>query len=246
MKVDTQPFPNVNMVEGYDRSTRRQLDFTLGINMAGHTSRQHTRRQEADSRDWPQKEERDYITEEQVRHVRNQRPVSSHLLRKYQYQYQQRLQRETEEEEYERRTGKRLRKREDTRDHWHCPFFKYCWDSVMKRLPTLKDCPECNSQKPDTRSASVFQRLGPGQPRREQDKSTHSAGNSEDEEDKYHRPRWCPDGLNRSQKRRVQRLRSLEEAEAQYLETLRKARPDLAEKVHYLQKAEASSSKKVW
>jgi hypothetical protein len=44
----------------------------------------------------------------------------------------------------------------------------------------------------------------------------------------------------------VQRLRSLEEAEAQYLETLRKARQDLAEKVHRPQKAEASSSKKVW
>jgi hypothetical protein len=41
-------------------------------------------------------------------------------------------------------------------------------------------------------------------------------------------------------------LRSLEEAEAQYLETLRKARPDLVEKVHRPQKAEASSSKKVW
>jgi hypothetical protein len=81
MKVDTQPFPNVNMMEGYDRSTHRQLDFTLGINMAGHASRQHPRRQEADSRDRPQKEEEDYITEEQVRHVRNQRLVSSHLLR---------------------------------------------------------------------------------------------------------------------------------------------------------------------
>jgi hypothetical protein len=77
-------------------------------------------------------------------------------------------------------------------------------------------------------------------------KSTHSVGNLENEEDKYHRPRWCPDGLNRSQKRRVQRLRSLEEAEAQYLETLRKAWPDLAKKVHHPQKAEASSSKKVW
>jgi hypothetical protein len=72
MKVDTQPFPNVNMVEGYDRSTCRQLDFMLGINMAGHTSHQHARKQEADSRDWSRKEERDYITEEQVRHVRNQ------------------------------------------------------------------------------------------------------------------------------------------------------------------------------
>jgi hypothetical protein len=140
MKVDTQPFLNVNMVEGYDRSTRRQLDFTFGINMAGHASHQHTR-QEADSRDRPQKEERGYVTEEPVRHVRNQRLVSSHLLRKYQYQYQQHLQRETEEEEYERCTGKRLRKREDTRYHWHYPFFKYCWDSGMKRLPTLEDCP---------------------------------------------------------------------------------------------------------
>jgi hypothetical protein len=234
------------MVEGYDRSTRRQLDFTLGINMARHTSRQHARKQEADSRDRSQKEERDYITEEQVRHVRNQRPVSSHLLRKYQYQYQQRLQRETEEEEYERRTGKRLRKREDTRDHWHCPFFKYCWDSGMKRLPALEDCPECNSQKQDARSASVFQRLGPKQPHHGQTESTRTGGNSEDEENKYHRPRWCPDGLNRSQKQRVQRLHSLEEVEAQYLETLRKARPDLAEKVHRPQKAEMSSSKKVW
>jgi hypothetical protein len=38
MKVDTQPFPNINMVEGYDRSTRHQLDFTFRINMAGQTS----------------------------------------------------------------------------------------------------------------------------------------------------------------------------------------------------------------
>jgi hypothetical protein len=132
MKVDTQPFPNVNMVEGYDRSTRHQLDFMFNINMAGYTSRQFASKQEADSHDRPQKQERDYITEEQVRHVRNQRPVSSHLLRKYEYQYQQCLQRETEEEEYKWRTGKRLRKQEDTRDHWHCPFFKYCWDSGMK------------------------------------------------------------------------------------------------------------------
>jgi hypothetical protein len=44
----------------------------------------------------------------------------------------------------------------------------------------------------------------------------------------------------------VQWWRSLEEAEARYLETLRKAQPDLAEKVHRPQKAEMSSSKKVW
>jgi hypothetical protein len=64
-------------------------------------------------------------------HVRNQRPASSDLLKKYEYQYQQYLQRETEEDEYECRTRKSLKKWEDTRDHWHCPFFKYCWDSGM-------------------------------------------------------------------------------------------------------------------
>jgi hypothetical protein len=84
------------------------------------------------------------------------------------------------------------------------------------------------------------------QPRHGQAESSRIGGNSEDEEDKCHRPRWCPDGLNRSQKQRVQQFRSLKEAEAQYLETLRKARPDLAEKVHHSQKAEMSSSKKVW
>jgi hypothetical protein len=93
----------------------------------------------------------------------------------------------------------------------------------MKRLPTLEDCLECNSQKQDARSASVFQCLGPEQPHHGQTESTRTGGNSEDEENKYHRLRWCPDKLNRSQKRRVQRLRRLEEAEAQYMETLRKA-----------------------
>jgi hypothetical protein len=68
----------------------------------------------------------------------------------------------------------------------------------------------------------------------------------EEEEDKYHRPCWCPDGLNRSQKRRVQRLHSLEEAEARYLETLRKAHLDLADKVHCTQKRELRPPRKEW
>jgi hypothetical protein len=59
--------------------------------------------------------------------------------------------------------------------------------------------------------------------------------NFEGGEDKYHHPRWCPDGLSRSKKCRVQWLRNLEEAEAQYLEMLRKAHPDLAVKVHCTQ-----------
>jgi hypothetical protein len=229
MKVDTQPFPGVNMVEHHDRSARRQLNFALGINMAGIASRHWANNKEADSSNRPQKEKKGYVTEERVRYVRNQRPTSSDLLRKYEYQYQQHLRRESEDEEYERRTGKRLKKHEDARDHWHCPFFRYCWDSGMSRLPTVRDCPECASMKTEARE-SVFGRLGPVPAQQLRGRSPRR---EDEEEDRYHRPRWCPDGLNRSQKRRVQRLRSLEEAEARYIETLRKARPDLAEQIHY-------------
>jgi hypothetical protein len=80
----------------------------------------------ASPHDRPQKGEKKYITEEQVRHMRYQRPLSAHLLKKYEYQYQQRRQYESEDEEYEHHIGKSLKKREDSRDHWHCPFFKHC------------------------------------------------------------------------------------------------------------------------
>jgi hypothetical protein len=149
MKVDTQPFPSVNMVEGCvydsDRSVQRQLDFAFGIDIVGSAQRRDEKKKRADPSDRPQKGEKEYITEEQVRHVWNQRSASSHLLRKYEYQYQQCLQRELEDKEYERRTGKSLKMHSGTRDHWHCPFFKYCWDSGMSRLPTVEDCPECRS-----------------------------------------------------------------------------------------------------
>jgi hypothetical protein len=62
----------------------------------------------------------------------------------------------------------------------------------------------------------MFQRLGPMPPQDKQAKSSRRENfeEEEEEEDKYHRPRWCPDGPNRSQKRRIQRLHTLEEAEA--------------------------------
>jgi hypothetical protein len=229
MKVDTQPFPGVNMVEGYDRSTRQQLDFALGINMAGLTSHRQTKNKEVDPSDRPQKEEKGHITEEQVRHVRHQRPTSSDLLRKYEYQYQQHLRQESKEEEHKRRTRKRLKKHEDARDHWHCPFFRYCWDSGMGRLPTTRDYLECGPRRPDAEGVSLFQRLGLFPTQQGQVRSPQRKMDFDEEGDKYHQPRWCPDGLNRSQKFRVQRLHSLEEAEAKYIETLRKARPDLVE-----------------
>jgi hypothetical protein len=91
----------------------------------------------------------------------------------------------------------------------------------------------------------VFQRIGPMPPQEKRAKPSHEE-NFEGGEDKYHQPRWCPDGLSHSQKRRVQRLHNLEEAEAQYLEMPRKARPDLAVKVHYTQEKESCPRKKEW
>jgi hypothetical protein len=67
------------------------LDFAFGINMVGPAPCRYARKEEADPCDQPQKGEKEYITEEQVRHVRNQRPTSARLLKKYECQYRQRL-----------------------------------------------------------------------------------------------------------------------------------------------------------
>jgi hypothetical protein len=60
------------MVEGHrdagERSARRHLNFTFDINMAGPLRRRDE--EGASPRNRPQKCERDYITEEQVRHLR--------------------------------------------------------------------------------------------------------------------------------------------------------------------------------
>jgi hypothetical protein len=92
----------------------------------------------------------------------------------------------SEEEEYERCTGKSLKKREDTHDHWHCPFFKYFWDSGMSRLPTTKDCPECGSRKRDAEGVSVLRCLGPVPSQHEQIQPPRRRVDFEEEEDKYH------------------------------------------------------------
>jgi hypothetical protein len=115
----------------------------------------------------------------------------------------------------------------------------------MSRLPTINNCLECGPRRHDAKGVLVFQRLGPIPSQDKQAKSSRGE-NFEEEEDKYHRPRWCPDRLSHSQKCRVQRLRTLEEAKAQYLETLRKMRPDMAVTVHYTQKKESRPRKREW
>jgi hypothetical protein len=103
MKVDTQLFLGINMVEGHmdasKLSARRRLDFTFDINMEGQL-RCCDEKEGASPRDWPRKGIREYITKEQVRNVRYEQPLSAHLLKKYEYQYRQHRQYESEDEEY--------------------------------------------------------------------------------------------------------------------------------------------------
>ncbi|KAK1631327.1 hypothetical protein QYE76_005642 [Lolium multiflorum] len=278
MKVDTHPFPAVNMVE-YTYQGGCQPGFSCNINMVGlghHSGKDGDEGSSSHSKDTDEAAPRDrlrhdgkrYITEGEVRNVRYQRPLSDHLLNKYVGQYDQRRRynddeekdrlarddrrrrrHDRDEERYERHAKEKSREQDDVdRD---CPFFRHCWDSGMSRLLTIGNCPECKQKKKDAANVSVFKRLGPLPPRNKHAESARvedleELEDDDEEEDKYHRPRWCPDGLSRSQKRRVQRLRGLEEAERLYLHTLRKARPDLAAKIQRTLDEEGRPQRKEW
>ncbi|KAK1684487.1 hypothetical protein QYE76_045335 [Lolium multiflorum] len=96
MKVDKRPFPDVNMVDL--SHSIREPGFSSDVNMAGFVIRHgadkaessHSRgkdKEEAVPRDRPQDDDRRYLTEEEVRSIRYQRPLSVHLLNKYEQQY---------------------------------------------------------------------------------------------------------------------------------------------------------------
>ena len=179
------------MVELSDLRPKGQ-NFAFQINMAGPIRcRDEQRFREADSGKRPQdedKSEQKHITEEQVRHIRKQLPASNRLLEKYEYQYKLRRRYESEEEEYEHRMGRTLGRRQAIRDHWHCPFFRYCWNSGMSRLPTIDDCLECRPRGCQSGETSVFRRLGP-KARHDDHVERPSMDDLEFEgEDKYHRP----------------------------------------------------------
>ncbi|KAK1697124.1 hypothetical protein QYE76_013821 [Lolium multiflorum] len=227
-------------------------------------------KEEAAPRDRLRHDSKRYITKGEVKSVRYQRPLSDHLLNKYVSQYDQRRRynsdderdrlasrnarrhrrHDRDEEGYERHAKEKSREQDDVDKHWDCPFFKHCWDSGMSRLPTIGNCPECRRKKKGATDVSVFKHLGPLPSRNKQTESSQEEDleeledDYEEEEDKYHRSRWCPDGLSRSQKGRVQR--GVEEAERLYLHTLRKARPDLAEKIQRTLDEEGRPQRKEW
>ena len=172
--------------------------------MARPARGRNTHHNEADPSDRPQRRRYRGPIEEQEPEGRRHRRYSEQLLRTYTRQYERRRQYQSEEEEYFERMGVPLKNRKNSMEHWHCPFFRFCWDEGMSRLPTKENCPECGQQQQqDTNRASVFRRLGS-----QHDESSRPAtrDESDSEDDKYHRPRWCPDGLSRTQKHKVQRV----------------------------------------
>lgn len=127
---------------------------------------------------------------------------------------------------------------EQEQSHWHCSFFRYCWNEGLK-LPTTNNCPECRSQylryrQTWTNRRPIHERLGSQameddrhlkiskfeDHRREkfiyQGGSSRQVHSAEEEVREYvwQKGQWCPPGLRKSQKRRVQRLRNREHEKA--------------------------------
>jgi hypothetical protein len=119
--------------------------------------------------------------------------------------------------------------RELERAHWGCAFFRHCWNEGLK-LPTLRNCPECSDKYSEHRQEtvnrrSVHERIGrmhPNDDRRQKiievidhPKKRQADQRWVDQEKEEHEyiwqeGQWCPPGLRKSQKRRVQRLRNRE------------------------------------
>ena len=85
------------------------------------------------------------------------RRYSEQLLRTYTRQYERRRQYQSEEEkEYFEMMGVPLKKKENTREHWHYPFFRFCWDEGMSRLPMKENCPNAGNNSSKTPTGHQF------------------------------------------------------------------------------------------
>jgi hypothetical protein len=158
------------------------------------------------------------------------------LLNKWQRQQEKEHYQKWRDEEDKRRFEEEAHRRqleeharEQERAHWGCAFFKHCWNEGLK-LPMLNDCPECSDKYIEYRQGavnrrSVHERIGrinPGDGRCQKinEVSDHPRKRYADQEWVDHeeqerdyvwqKGQWCPPGLRKSQKRRVQRLRNQE------------------------------------
>jgi hypothetical protein len=158
------------------------------------------------------------------------------LLNKWQRQQEKERYQKLRYEEERRRFEEEARRkeleeytREQEHAHWGCAFFKHCWNEGLK-LPTLRDCPECSDRYSEYRQGtvnrrSIHERIGrihPNDDRRlkinevidypRKRQADQRWADQEEEECKYiwKQGQWCPPGLGKSQKRRVQHLRNRE------------------------------------
>jgi len=152
------------------------------------------------------------------------------LLNKWQWQKKKDYQRWLEEKKYQRQQEEERYEREQAESHWHCLFFRHCWNEGL-RLPTRNNCPECSEQywkfrQSEVNRQSIHDRIEYQHndvDRRLKNRSIHDrlgkrvvdqnwAGYEEEDDEEYvwQEGQWCSGDLKRSQKRRVQCLRSRE------------------------------------
>jgi hypothetical protein len=156
------------------------------------------------------------------------------LLNKWQHQQEKERYQKHKYEEEKRRFEEEVHRRkleeharEQERAHWGCAFFRHCWNEGLK-LPTLNNCPECSDKYTEYRQdtvnrRSVHERIGRIHPSDGRRVKINEVDNHprkryvdlkwvdhEEQQREYvwQEGQWCPPGLRRSQKRRVQRLRN--------------------------------------
>jgi hypothetical protein len=148
------------------------------------------------------------------------------LLNKWQRQQEKERYKKHKYEEEKQRYEEEEYMREQERAHLGCSFFRHCLNEGLK-LPTQNNCPECSDRyteyRQDTHNRrSVHERIGrvrPSDGRRlkineidDQPRKRYADRrwvDHEEEEDHayvWQKGQWCPPGLRRSQKRRVQHL----------------------------------------
>jgi len=193
---------------------------------------------------------------------RSPRPGIVITHRRYRETWQQREDRYRHQQEDRRREEERCQHEWNRhKDHWNCPFFIHYWEQNIK-LPTVRDCSECNGynrhDRPNRRyqddnrrfggpirrrtlvhdrfggRLSVHDRLGEHVgyfPRSQEeledmadarvpdefifcrDANTYLVESRENHHQSVRQPQlppWCPEGLTRTQKRRLQRERQEE------------------------------------
>jgi len=67
--------------------------------------------------------------------ITHKRPRETWQQREDRYRRQQ--------EDYRQEEERRRQEWNRHKDHWNCPFFIHCWEQNIK-LPSVRDCPECN------------------------------------------------------------------------------------------------------